>query len=90
MSSIEITTNTTAATLNWQTVDEASSNYTYCLLIRQDGSSSNFPPIVTDVGVTHATVTNLIPGSSYTVEIFTRVVDVKSLGPSRQSFCTGG
>uniref|UniRef100_A0A4W2CKG0 Receptor-type tyrosine-protein phosphatase eta n=1 Tax=Bos indicus x Bos taurus TaxID=30522 RepID=A0A4W2CKG0_BOBOX len=88
VSSIEIMTNTTAATLNWQNVDEASSNYTYCLLIRQDGSSSNFPPIVTDVGVTHATVTNLIPGSSYTVEIFTRMGDVKSLGPSRQSFCT--
>ncbi|MXQ94951.1 hypothetical protein E5288_WYG009991 [Bos mutus] len=88
VSSIEIMTNTTAATLNWQNVDEASSNYTYCLLIRQDGSSSNFPPIVTDVSVTHATVTNLIPGSSYTVEIFTRMGDVKSLGPSRQSFCT--
>lgn len=89
MSSIEITTNTTAATLNWQNVDKASSNYTYCLLIGQNGSFSNATPIVTGIGVTHATVTKLIPGSSYTVEIFTQVGDVKSPAPGRQSFCTG-
>uniref|UniRef100_A0A8C2RKJ4 Receptor-type tyrosine-protein phosphatase eta n=1 Tax=Capra hircus TaxID=9925 RepID=A0A8C2RKJ4_CAPHI len=88
VSSIEITTNTTAATLNWQNVDKASSNYTYCLLIGQNGSSSNATPIVTGIGVTHATVTKLIPGSSYTVEIFTQVGDVKSPAPGRQSFCT--
>uniref|UniRef100_A0A8C6FG43 Receptor-type tyrosine-protein phosphatase eta n=1 Tax=Moschus moschiferus TaxID=68415 RepID=A0A8C6FG43_MOSMO len=88
VSSIEITTNTTAATLNWHNVDKASSNYTYCLLIGQDGSSSKVTQIVTGKGVTFATVTKLLPGSSYTVEIFTQVGDVKSPAPGRQSFCT--
>ena len=89
MSSFEISTNTTAATLNWQNVDKASSNYTYLLLIGQDGSSSKAMQIVTGIGVTHATVTNLIPGTSYTVEILTQVGNVKSSAPDRQSFCTG-
>ncbi|KAB0346714.1 hypothetical protein FD754_011571, partial [Muntiacus muntjak] len=88
VSSIEISTNTTAATLNWENADKASSNYTYHLLIGQDGSSSKATPIVTGIGVTHATVTNLIPGTSYTVEILTQVENVNSSAPGRQSFCT--
>ncbi|XP_043768099.1 receptor-type tyrosine-protein phosphatase eta [Cervus elaphus] len=88
VSSIEINTNTTAAALNWQNIDKASSNYTYHLLIGQDGSSSKATQIVTDIGVTHATVTNLIPGTSYTVEILTQVENVNSSAPGRQSFCT--
>lgn len=89
MSSIEINTNTTAAALNWENIDKASSNYTYHLLIGQDGSSSKATQIVTDIGVTHATVTNVIPGTSYTVEILTQVENVNSSAPGRQSFCTG-
>ncbi|CAI9153547.1 unnamed protein product [Rangifer tarandus platyrhynchus] len=88
VSSIEISTNTTAATLNWQNVDKASSDYTYHLLIGQDGSSSTATQIVTGIGITHATVTSLIPGTSYTVEILTQVGNVNSSAPGRQSFCT--
>ena len=88
VSDIEISTNTTAATLKWQNSDEASPRYTYRLLIGKDGNSSH--TAVTVTGVTSATVTGLIPGSSYTVEIFTQVGDVtESLAPGSQSFCTG-
>nr|XP_005598168.2 receptor-type tyrosine-protein phosphatase eta isoform X1 [Equus caballus]XP_023490490.1 receptor-type tyrosine-protein phosphatase eta-like isoform X1 [Equus caballus]XP_023509794.1 receptor-type tyrosine-protein phosphatase eta-like isoform X1 [Equus caballus] len=87
VSDIEISTNTTAATLKWQNSDEASPRYTYRLLIGKDGNSSH--TAVTVTGVTSATVTGLIPGSSYTVEIFTQVGDVtESLAPGSQSFCT--
>ncbi|XP_074228105.1 receptor-type tyrosine-protein phosphatase eta [Camelus bactrianus] len=86
---IKISTNTTAATLRWQNSDEASSRYTYRLLINQDGNSGNTTQIVTGLGITSATVTELTPGSSYTVEIFTQVGDVtESLAPGWQSFCT--
>uniref|UniRef100_A0A8C4LWQ5 Receptor-type tyrosine-protein phosphatase eta n=1 Tax=Equus asinus asinus TaxID=83772 RepID=A0A8C4LWQ5_EQUAS len=87
VSDIEISTNTTAATLKWQNSDEASPRYTYRLLFGKDGNSSH--TAVTVTGVTSATVTGLIPGSSYTVEIFTQVGDVtESLAPGSQSFCT--
>lgn len=90
MSGIEISTNTTAATFRWQNSDEASPTYTYRLLIEREGNSSNATKIVTGVGVTGATVPELIPGSGYTVQIFARVGDVtESLGPGWQSFCTG-
>ncbi|XP_067605100.1 receptor-type tyrosine-protein phosphatase eta isoform X2 [Pseudorca crassidens] len=89
VSNIEVRTNTTAATLNWQNFDEASSRYTYRLLMKQDGNASKAPPIVTGIGITYATVTELTPGSSYTVEIFTQVGNVtESLAPGWQSFCT--
>ncbi|XP_061057747.1 receptor-type tyrosine-protein phosphatase eta [Eubalaena glacialis] len=89
VSNIEVRTNTTAATLNWQNFDEASFRYTYRLLIEQDGNSSKATPIVTGIGITCATVTELTPGSSYTVEIFTQVGNVtESLAPGWQSFCT--
>nr|XP_019599160.1 PREDICTED: receptor-type tyrosine-protein phosphatase eta isoform X2 [Rhinolophus sinicus] len=86
VSNIEIYTNTTAATFTWKNVDNASSTYTYHLLIEKDGSSSKVTQEVT--GATYATVTKLIPGSSYTVKISTRVGDVESLAPGWQSFCT--
>lgn len=90
VSDIEISTNTTAASLTWQNLDRASDTYTYHLLIEKDGNSSKATQLVTDMGVTSATVTELIPGSVYTVEIFTEVGNgTKSLAPSWQSFCTG-
>nr|XP_058925552.1 receptor-type tyrosine-protein phosphatase eta [Kogia breviceps] len=89
VSNIEVRTNTTAATLNWQNLDEAPLGYTYRLLIAQDGNSSKATQIVTGIGITYATVTELTPGSSYTVEIFTQVGNVtESLTPGWQSFCT--
>ncbi|XP_024604492.1 receptor-type tyrosine-protein phosphatase eta isoform X3 [Neophocaena asiaeorientalis asiaeorientalis] len=89
VSNIEIRTNTTAATLNWQNFDEASFRYTYRLLMEQDGNASKATQIVTGIGITYATVTELTPGSSYTVEIFTQVGNVtESLAPGWQSFCT--
>lgn len=90
MSNIEVNSNTTAATFSWQNLDEASSTYNYHLFIEQEGNSSEAAKVVTDIGVTYATVTELIPGSWYTVKIFTQVGDVtESLEPGRQSFCTG-
>ncbi|KAF0879197.1 PTPRJ phosphatase, partial [Crocuta crocuta] len=84
---IEVNTSTTAATLTWQNFDEASPRYTYHLLIGKDGNFSK--ALVTDIGMTYATVTGLTPGSSYTVEIFTQVGDVTTpLASGRQSFCT--
>lgn len=90
MSDVEISTNTTAATFRWQNSDEASRTYTYRLLIGREGNSSNATEVVTGVGVTSATVPDLMPGSGYTVQIFARVGEVtESLGPGWQSFCTG-
>ncbi|XP_063527888.1 receptor-type tyrosine-protein phosphatase eta isoform X2 [Pongo pygmaeus] len=89
VSNIDVSTNTTAATLSWQNFDDASPTYSYCLLIEKVGNSSNATQVVTDTGITDATVTELIPGSSYTVEIFAQVGDgIKSLEPGRKSFCT--
>ncbi|XP_016059466.1 PREDICTED: receptor-type tyrosine-protein phosphatase eta [Miniopterus natalensis] len=89
VSDIDISTNTTAATFNWQNPDEASPTYTYRLLIERDGNSSNTTEIVTGIGVTYATVTELIPGSQYTVKIFAQVGDAtESLPPGSQLFCT--
>ncbi|KAM5316306.1 receptor-type tyrosine-protein phosphatase eta [Glossophaga mutica] len=89
VSDVEISTNTTAATFRWQNSDEASPMYTYRLLIEKEGNSSNATEVVTGVGVTSATVPELIPGSGYIVQIFARVGEVtESLGPGSQSFCT--
>uniref|UniRef100_A0A8D0RKX2 Receptor-type tyrosine-protein phosphatase eta n=1 Tax=Sus scrofa TaxID=9823 RepID=A0A8D0RKX2_PIG len=89
VSNVKISTNTTAAALTWENFDEASSRYTYRLLIEQEGNASKTTQIVTGIGITSATVTELIPGSSYIVEIFSQVGDgTESLAPDRQSFCT--
>ncbi|KAK2100454.1 hypothetical protein P7K49_021802 [Saguinus oedipus] len=88
VSNIDVSTNTTEATLSWQNFDDASPTYSYRLLIVKFGDASN-ATLVTDVGITEATVTELMPGSSYTVEIFAQVGGVmESLEPGRKSFCT--
>ncbi|MBZ3882494.1 Receptor-type tyrosine-protein phosphatase eta [Sciurus carolinensis] len=91
VANIVINTSTTAATLSWQNPDAASPTYSYRLLIEKAENSSNATQVVrTDVGVTNATVMELIPGSLYRVEIFTQVGNVtESLTPSWESFCTG-
>ncbi|XP_042639245.1 receptor-type tyrosine-protein phosphatase eta [Orycteropus afer afer] len=86
VSNIEISTNTTAATFSWQNFDNASTMYTYHLLI--DGNFSSPIEETTDVGITSATVTELIPGSPYTVEIFAQVGNVTEGASSYESFCT--
>uniref|UniRef100_A0A0D9R0Q0 Receptor-type tyrosine-protein phosphatase eta n=1 Tax=Chlorocebus sabaeus TaxID=60711 RepID=A0A0D9R0Q0_CHLSB len=89
VSNIDVSTSTTAATLSWQNFDDASPTYSYCLLIEKVGNSSNATQVVTGIGITNATITELIPGSSYMVEIFTQVGDrIKSLEPGWKSFCT--
>ncbi|XP_054581684.1 receptor-type tyrosine-protein phosphatase eta [Eptesicus fuscus] len=89
VSDIEISTNTTSATFSWQNSDEASLTYSYRLLIEKDGISSNATEIVTGTGITSARVTELTPGSQYTVTIFALVGDViESLPPGWRSFCT--
>nr|XP_017203882.2 receptor-type tyrosine-protein phosphatase eta [Oryctolagus cuniculus] len=89
VSRIEISTSTTAAALDWWNADNAASAYFYRLIIEKVGNASDTTQIVTAVGVTNATVTELTPGSSYTVEIFTRVGDLlESSTPGLESFCT--
>uniref|UniRef100_A0A8P0NP06 Receptor-type tyrosine-protein phosphatase eta n=1 Tax=Canis lupus familiaris TaxID=9615 RepID=A0A8P0NP06_CANLF len=89
VSNIEIITNITAANLTWQNFDEASPRYTYHLFIAKDGNSSNATQLVTYDGVTSVIITELSPGSAYTVEIYTQVGNTTmSLTPSWQSFCT--
>uniref|UniRef100_A0A8C9A6Z0 Receptor-type tyrosine-protein phosphatase eta n=1 Tax=Prolemur simus TaxID=1328070 RepID=A0A8C9A6Z0_PROSS len=89
VSSIEISTNTTAAAFRWNNSDEASATYSYRLLIQQVGNSSSAKQVDSGIGVTYAAVPELTPGSSYNVEIFARVGDVtESLTPGRASFCT--
>lgn len=86
---VDISTNTTSATFRWQNSDEASLTYIYRLLIEKDRSSSNATEIVTETGITNATVTELTPGSQYRVKIITLVGDdTRSLAPGWQSFCT--
>ncbi|XP_006865196.1 PREDICTED: receptor-type tyrosine-protein phosphatase eta [Chrysochloris asiatica] len=86
VSNIEISTNTTAATFSWQNFDNASATYTYSLHI--DGNASSPMEVITDVGITSMTVTELIPGSSYTVTIFSQVGNVTKGTSSSESFCT--
>lgn len=64
--------------------------YTYHLFIKKDGNSSNARELITDMGVTNATITELIPGSVYMVNIITQLGNAtQSLPPNWQSFCTG-
>uniref|UniRef100_H0XFH0 Receptor-type tyrosine-protein phosphatase eta n=1 Tax=Otolemur garnettii TaxID=30611 RepID=H0XFH0_OTOGA len=90
VSNIEINTTTTEAALSWKNSDEASPTYSYLLLIERVSNSSNDTrEVVTNIGATDFVVTELMPGSSYTVEIFTQVGNVtESLTPGWQSFCT--
>ncbi|XP_060032393.1 receptor-type tyrosine-protein phosphatase eta [Erinaceus europaeus] len=89
VSDIEVITTTTAAILTWQNLDEAAPTYTYCLLVKMDDNFTEVREVVTDIGVNFTTLTDLIPGSSYTVIISTQVGNaIKSLAPATQSFCT--
>ncbi|XP_015333409.2 receptor-type tyrosine-protein phosphatase eta isoform X3 [Marmota marmota marmota] len=89
VSNMTIKTTSTAATLHWWNQDAASSTYSYRLLIEKADNSSNTTQVVrTNVGVTNATVGDLMPGSHYRVEIFAQVGnDTESL-PFLESFCT--
>ncbi|KAF6105760.1 protein tyrosine phosphatase receptor type J [Phyllostomus discolor] len=89
VSDVEVSTNTTTAAFHWRNSDDASPTYTYRLVIEREGDSGNATEVVTGVGITGATVPDLMPGSGYTVQIFARVGEVtESLGPGWQSFCT--
>ncbi|XP_070284115.1 receptor-type tyrosine-protein phosphatase eta [Myotis yumanensis] len=89
VSDIKISTDTTSATFRWQNADEASHTYIYRLLIEKNGNSSNATEVVTGIGITNATVTELTSGSGYTVKIFALVGNVtESLAPGQHSFCT--
>ncbi|XP_029424410.1 receptor-type tyrosine-protein phosphatase eta isoform X2 [Nannospalax galili] len=87
VSHIEVHTNTTVATIRWENSDAATPVYSYRLVLKT-GDASNATTVVTSTGVTSETVTELIPGSSYTVEIFAQVGNVtESLVPGLKSFC---
>lgn len=79
-----------AAYLKWESLDTASLTYSYHLLIKEDGDGGSTIQNITVTGVTHDTILGLVPGSSYTVEIFAEVRGVESLVPNRKNFCTGG
>nr|XP_045004375.1 receptor-type tyrosine-protein phosphatase eta [Jaculus jaculus] len=88
VSFIEISTNATVADICWKSLDEAAPTYSYRLLIVRAVDASSTTQLVTGIGATSVTVTELIPGSSYTVEIFARVGNVtESLAPGRKPFC---
>ncbi|XP_077902135.1 receptor-type tyrosine-protein phosphatase eta isoform X3 [Ictidomys tridecemlineatus] len=89
VSNMTIKTTSTAATLQWWNQDTASSSYSYRLLIaKADNSSSATQVVRTDVGVTNATVGDLMPGSHYRVEIFAQVGNATESLPFLESFCT--
>ncbi|XP_064144191.1 receptor-type tyrosine-protein phosphatase eta isoform X3 [Loxodonta africana] len=86
VSNIKINTNTTAAAFSWQNFDNASSTYTYRLLV--GGNHSSPKEEITAVGITSAVVADLKPGSSYTVEIFAQVGNVTEGESRSELFCT--
>uniref|UniRef100_A0A286XHA0 Receptor-type tyrosine-protein phosphatase eta n=1 Tax=Cavia porcellus TaxID=10141 RepID=A0A286XHA0_CAVPO len=88
VSDIEVSANATAAYLKWESLDTASPTYSYHLLIKEDGDGGSTTQNITVTGVTHDTILGLVPGSSYTVEIFAEVGGVESLVPSWKNFCT--
>ncbi|XP_012977370.2 LOW QUALITY PROTEIN: receptor-type tyrosine-protein phosphatase eta [Mesocricetus auratus] len=89
VSDIEVNTSTTVATIWWNSEDKASPEYTYRLLISKAGDGGSVTKmVITDVGITSQMVSDLIPGSCYTVEIFAKVGNVtESLVPGWKSFC---
>lgn len=90
MSDIEVNTSTTVATIWWNNLDKASPKYSYRLILKAGDGSNVTKMIITDVGITSQMVYDLIPGSSYTVEIFAKVGNVtESLVPGWKSFCMG-
>ncbi|XP_051040261.1 receptor-type tyrosine-protein phosphatase eta [Phodopus roborovskii] len=89
VSDIEVNSSTTVATISWNSLDKASPKYSYRLLILKAGNGSSITKmIITDVGITSQVVSDLVSGSSYTVEIFAKVGNVtESLAPGWKSFC---
>ncbi|XP_012885472.1 PREDICTED: receptor-type tyrosine-protein phosphatase eta [Dipodomys ordii] len=87
VSYIVVEPNTTAAAFHWDNTDAASATYSYRLVISQ-AESSSITKVIKDMGVTSVVVTELTPGSSYTVEIFSQVGDGLESGPGLELFCT--
>lgn len=89
MSDIEVSTNTTSATIVWQNRDTAAPTYRYLVDLEAEDSVGNITHVVTG-GITQDTFSQLKPGSGYTVRITTQVDnDTQSLEPGSLSFCTG-
>ncbi|XP_078004298.1 receptor-type tyrosine-protein phosphatase eta isoform X2 [Phascolarctos cinereus] len=81
---------TTEVTLSWQETDSGSTSYTYLIILVEGGSVS---PISTSINQTlrvrNATVTDLSPGTSYEVRIYSQVGEDALQGePGLTSFCT--
>ncbi|XP_054997412.1 LOW QUALITY PROTEIN: receptor-type tyrosine-protein phosphatase eta [Sorex araneus] len=86
VSDIEVSTNTTEAALAWQNPDAAATTYSYSVVLEKDGLAVTQE---TGIGVTQVTLSGLVPGSGYTVRIFTQVNwTIESEQPGTLSFCT--
>ncbi|CAO2579937.1 Receptor-type tyrosine-protein phosphatase eta [Lemmus lemmus] len=85
VSDIEISTNTTVAVIWWKYLDTAPPRFSYCLILKA-GDGSNVTKMVIDTGITSVTIADLIPGSSYSVEIFAKVGNVTA-SPGWKLFC---
>ncbi|XP_038185802.1 receptor-type tyrosine-protein phosphatase eta isoform X2 [Arvicola amphibius] len=85
VSGIEVSTNTTVAVVWWKSLDPAPPEFSYCLVLKA-GDGSNVTKRVIDTGITPVTIADLIPGSSYKVEIFAKVGNVTA-SPGWKFFC---
>lgn len=85
MSGIEVSTNATVAVIWWKCLDPAPAKFSYYLILKARDDSN-----VTEIhtGITSVTIADLVPGSSYKVEIFAEVGNVTS-SPGWKSFCMG-
>ncbi|XP_036040156.1 receptor-type tyrosine-protein phosphatase eta [Onychomys torridus] len=87
VSDIEVNTSTTVAAIWWRSSDAASPKYSYHLILKA-GDGSYVIKNITVTGITFLRVPDLIPGSSYTVEIFAIVGNAtSSLVAGWKSFC---
>ncbi|XP_048217272.1 receptor-type tyrosine-protein phosphatase eta [Perognathus longimembris pacificus] len=88
VSYIVVEPNTTAAVFRWNNMDASAAAYSYRLVITRSENTSNITQEIKDIGVTFVVVTELTPGSPYTVEIFAQVEDGLESVPTLESFCT--
>ncbi|KAK7828895.1 hypothetical protein U0070_002125 [Myodes glareolus] len=88
VSDIEVSTNATVAVIWWKYLDPAPAKFSYCLILKA-GDDSNVTKMVIHTGITSVTIADLIPGSSYEVEIFAKVGNVTA-SPGRRLFCMAG
>ncbi|XP_068947748.1 receptor-type tyrosine-protein phosphatase eta [Petaurus breviceps papuanus] len=81
---------TTEVTLSWQDTDSASTGYTYfIILVERESVSPASVPINQTLRVRNTTVTDLSPGTSYEVSIYSQVGEEALQGePGHKSFCT--